>query len=174
MLEPLPTLTTFGADAAVAAVAEAFAPARPAALALWRQGATFEAAPAEGGVNFFLMLLQTLVALGLVCGLAYAVFRWVLPRLNAVRPAGGMVRVVERVGLDARKSLYVVEVTGRWLLISASEAGVHLVSELDARTAEEAAGEVERLRPSFGSDVAAVRGAFADRLARVLNKKGGE
>lgn len=135
------------------------------------QDPTFDAG--GGGLSFFTMLVQTLFALGLVCGLAYVIFRWVLPRLNAVRPSGGMIRVVERVGLDARKSLYVVEVAGRWLLVASSEAGVQVLSELEAGTAEEAAREAERLRPSFGSDAAALREAFGERLSRVINRKGG-
>ncbi|HEX5708220.1 MAG TPA: flagellar biosynthetic protein FliO [Pyrinomonadaceae bacterium] len=142
-------------------------------VAAWMQDATFDAGGGDGGLSFFMMLVQTIFALGLVCGLAYVVFRWVLPRLNAVRPSGGMIRVVERVGLDARKSLYVVEVAGRWLFVASSEAGVQVLSELDATTAEEAAREAERLRPTFGSDAAALRGAFADRLGRVINRKGG-
>lgn len=140
--------------------------------AAWLQDAGFDGAAAGGGANLFMMILQTLVALGLVCGLAYAIFRWLLPRLNAARPAGGMVRVVERVGLDARKSLFVIEVAGRWLLVASSEAGVHLISELDAKTAEEAAREASEKRPTFGADAAAVRSAFADRLSRVMNRKG--
>jgi flagellar protein FliO/FliZ len=124
-------------------------------------------------MNFFTMLLETLLALGLVCGLAYLVFRLVLPRLNTVRSANSMVRVVDRVGLDPRKSLYVVEVAGRWLLIGASEAGVHLVSELDAQSAEEAAEELERRRSAPSPSVEAARRAFSERLARLMNKKGG-
>lgn len=120
-------------------------------------------------MNFFTMLLETLLALGLVCGLAYLVFRFALPRLSAARSSNSMVRVVDRVGLDPRKSLYVIEVAGRWLLIGASEAGVHLVSELDARSAEEAAEELERRRAAPSPSVQ----AFADRLARMMNKKGG-
>jgi hypothetical protein len=58
------------------------------------------------------------------------------------------------------------------MLIAASEAGVHLVSELDAKTAEEAADEVARARPGFGATSSAVRGAFADRLSQIINKKG--
>ncbi len=135
-----------------------------AALALRQEG---------GGVNFFLMLVQTLLALGLVCGLAYVLFRWLLPRLSVVGRQGGMVRVVERAPLDARNSLYVVEVTGRWLLVASSEKGVELVSELDAGTAEEAEREALAKRPTFGGDAAAVREAFADRLARVMNRRGG-
>ena len=144
-------------------------------LAFWQQeAAPFGGAPAGGGggMNFFLMLLQTMLALGLVCGIAYAVFRWILPRLSLARSASSMVRVVDRINLDARKSLYVIEVAGRWMLIASSEAGVHLVSELDAKTAEEAAEEVARQRPGFGASTAAVRSAFADRLAQIINKKG--
>ena len=124
-------------------------------------------------MNFLLMLVETMLALGLVCGLAYLVFRFALPRLTTLRSSNSMVRVVERVGLDQRKSLYVVEVAGRWLLIGASEAGLHLVSELDAKTAEEAAEELERRRSEPSPKVEAARRAFADRLARLTNRKGG-
>jgi flagellar protein FliO/FliZ len=123
-------------------------------------------------MNFFLMLVETILALGLVCGLAYLVFHFALPRLGTIRSSNSMVRVVDRVGLDARKSLYVIEVAGRWLLIAASEAGVHLVSELDAKTAEEAAEELERLRSAPNPSLTAVRSAFAERLAQLMNKKG--
>ena len=143
-------------------------------LTFWQPDAAWGGAPAEGGVSFFLMLVQTLVALGLVCGLAYVIFRWILPRLSVARSTNSMVRVVDRVGLDARKSLYVIEVAGRWLLIAASEAGVQVISELDAKLAAEAAAELERARPSFTADAAAVRSAFADRLAQIMNRKGSE
>ena len=143
-------------------------------LAFWQpETAPFEGAPTGGGgMNFFLMLLQTLLALGLVCGIAYAIFRWILPRLTLARASNSMVRVVDRINLDARKSLYVIEVAGRWMLIASSEAGVHLVSELDAKTAEEASDEVARQRHGLGASSAAVRSAFADRLAQIINKKG--
>jgi flagellar protein FliO/FliZ len=123
-------------------------------------------------MNFVTMLVETMLALGLVCGLAYLVFHFALPRLNTARSGNSMVRVVDRVGLDPRKSLYVVEVAGRWLLIGASEAGVHLVSELDAKTAEVASDELVRRRAAPSPAVEAARRAFADRLARLMNKRG--
>jgi flagellar biogenesis protein FliO len=126
-----------------------------------------------GGASLFLMILQTVVALAFVCGLAYFIFRWLLPRLNVARAGGRMVRVVERAGLDARSHLYVIEVAGRWLLVSSSQAGVQLISELDPKAAEDAAAELEARRPTFGGDAAAVKGAFAERLARTLGRKGG-
>jgi len=139
------------------------------ATALGAQAATFGG---EGG-GFVLMLLQTLFVLGLVCGIAYLVFRWALPRLAAVRSANSMVRVVDVVGLDARKRLYVIEVAGRWMLVASSESGVQMVSELDAGAAEEAALALERARQqnwkNFG---ASARATFAGRLARLRNRKG--
>ena len=126
----------------------------------------------DGGASFFSMLAQTIVALALVCGLAYALFRWVLPRLQHVGGASGsMVRIVDRTGLDARKSLYVIEVTGRWLLIASSEAGVQLISELDATNAEEAALVIERMRPNFKQSTATAREAVAERFSRLLGKR---
>jgi flagellar biosynthetic protein FliO len=126
----------------------------------------------DGGASFFAMLAQTIVALALVCGLAYVLFRWVLPRLQQVSGASGsMVRIVDRTGLDARKSLYVIEVAGRWLLIASSEAGVQLISELDATSAEEAAQAVERLRPNFKQSTATARDAVAERFSRLLGKR---
>jgi len=126
----------------------------------------------DGGTSLFWTLVQTLLALAIVCGLAVVLFRWVLPRLQQFSaPSGSMVRVVDRVGIEARKSLLVVEVAGRWLLISTSEAGVQLISELDAAAATEAADEMERLRPSLKSVTKTARGAVSDRFARLLNRR---
>ena len=144
-----------------------------AAAVVFMQDPGFGGDAGAGGASFLLMILQTLVALALVCGLAYFIFRWLLPRLGVARTGGGMVRVVERAGLDARSSLYVIEVAGRWLLVASSEAGVQLVSELDPKAAEEAESASPEQRPTFGGDAAAVKSAFADRLARVLGRKGG-
>lgn len=146
-----------------------------APLLFWLQEPTpFDAAQyggGGGGASFFLMLVETILALGLVCGLAYAIFRWVLPRLQATHSANSMVRVVDRAGLDARKNLYVIEVAGRWLLVASSEAGVQLISELDAEAAEEAAATLERIRPTFRATTDSAREAFADRFARLMNKR---
>jgi flagellar biogenesis protein FliO len=130
----------------------------------------------ESNASFVLMLFQTLLALAFVCGLAYALFRWVLPRLQGVTGAGAgsMVRIVDRVGLDTRKSLYVIEVAGRWLLVASSESGVQLISELDATSAEEAAETIERMRPNFkgaSTNATTPREAFADRFARLMSKR---
>jgi flagellar protein FliO/FliZ len=131
----------------------------------WQEPTPFEPPPyGGGGSSVVMMLLETLLALGLVCGLAYAIFRWVLPRLRVARSANSMIRVVDRVGLDARKSLFVIEVGGRWLLVAASESGVQLISELDA--------EALRIADEAEAERAAEREKLAERFSRIFNRKG--
>ncbi len=77
-------------------------------------------------------LLQTLLALGAVCILAWVVLRWSARRgLGLGRP--GRVRVLERVPLDGRRALYLIEIGERVLLVGAGEGGAPaLIAELDA------------------------------------------
>lgn len=120
------------------------------------------------------MLFQTLLALAFVCGLAYLIFRVLLPRLTTNYGAKNMMRVVDRIGLDARKSLYIIEVTGRWFLVASSENGVQMISELDAETAAEAEKEIFENRQI--SKNALDGKSFSDKLNEVLsrNKQGGK
>lgn len=124
-----------------------------------------------GDISFFLMLLRTVVALGLVCGLAYILFRWVLPRLQFPTSTRRLVRIVDTVALDARRSLYVIEVTNRWLLIASSEAGVQLISELDAAAAKEAMAATKAPSTLQPPGDGSLRGTFADQLTRIMNKR---
>lgn len=143
-------------------------------LLLWQEPVPFSVPGSGSGASFLLMLVQTVLALGLVCGLAYALFRWVLPHLTQVSGGapGSMVRIVDRVRLDTRKSLYVIEVAGRWLLVASSESGVQLISELDGENAEAAASSIERRRPALSTlNAAAAREAVSDRFARLLGKR---
>ena len=119
------------------------------------------------------MLVQTVIALGFVCGLAYVIFRVVFPRLNAVQQGSSMMRVVDRIWLDQRKNLYVIEVAGRWFLVASSEAGVQLVSELDAESAAEAEERLRLARQPRELKISAeaVRRAFANKLSRLMKGK---
>lgn len=80
--------------------------------------------------GYGLYLLQTLLALGAVCALAYVVLRWGAKRLYGVGRPGQQMRLVERLPLDPRRSLYLVEVSGRQLLVGSSENGVTLLTEV--------------------------------------------
>jgi flagellar protein FliO/FliZ len=88
-----------------------------------------------------------ILALAAICAIAYVALRWGVRRFQdstALRAAG--MRVVDRLGLEPRRSLYVVEVGGRYFLVGSSEGGLRLISEIDADTAV----EVERRRPTGG------------------------
>lgn len=123
-------------------------------------------------LNFLSMLVQTIFALLLVCGLAYLIFRVLLPRLTIGYGANNMVRVVDRIGLEARKSLYVIEIAGRWLLVAVSESGVQLISELDAEEARAAEQEISKNRQlPQGANV--LGKSFADKFNEVINRKPG-
>jgi flagellar biosynthetic protein FliO len=122
-------------------------------------------------LTFIWMLVQTIFALVIVCGLAYLIFRVILPRLAVSYGSNNMVRVVDRIGLDARKSLYVIEVAGKWMLVAASESGVQLIAELDPSSAKIAEEEIVKQRQlpqgtAFGK-------SFADKLNEVISRKQG-
>ncbi len=123
------------------------------------------------GLEFLWMMVQTFVALAIVCGLAYLIFRVVMPRVNFNYSSNNMVRVVDRISIDARKSLCVIEVAGKWMLISVTENGVQLVSELDADEAKKAAEEIKLVREK--QTATALGSNFADKLAQLMKKKEG-
>jgi flagellar biogenesis protein FliO len=99
------------------------------------------------GASYGDLLLTSLLVLGGVCVAAFVVVR-VVGRLLATGRARGtdLMGIVARLPLEPRRSLYVVEVAGKTLLVGTSEMGLSLLSELDA-------GQVRAQvapRPSFG------------------------
>jgi len=81
-------------------------------------------ATAAGAVG--LQLLKALAVLAAILLAAWAFRRFAAPRLG-LRPAAGRMRVVERLPLEPRRSLYLVEVDGVAHLIGVSEGSVRLL-----------------------------------------------
>lgn len=81
-------------------------------------------------------LVKLLLALFLVCALAYLALWLLRRRLNAARGAGtASLRVVERLALSSRQSLFLVELAGRYLVIGVGESGApSRIAELDPDT----------------------------------------
>src|SRR5690349_6643368 len=105
------------------------------------------------------LLVTSLVVLAVVCVAAFVVVRLVGRLMATGRPRGAhLLDVVARVPLEPRRSLYVVEVAGKTLLVGTSEMGLSVLSELDGN---EVRSRVER-RPTFGE---LVRHAWQKRRA---------
>lgn len=100
--------------------------------------------PTVGWLDILWLLVQTAIALGLVCGLAVLIFRYILPRLNVVSFNKSIVNVVDGASLDARKRLIVVEVAGKYMLLALSESGVQMVAELEGDAVEKAVAEMNK------------------------------
>jgi len=83
-------------------------------------------APVDG---YGLALVQTLLALVAVCGLAWAALR-VASRGGFLRVRPRHITVLEHTSLGPRRALYLVRVGGRTLLLGASDASVSTLAEL--------------------------------------------
>jgi flagellar biogenesis protein FliO len=112
---------------------------------------------AAAGASYGDLLVTSLVVLAVVCVAAFVVVR-VFGRWLATGRARGshLLDVVARVPLEPRRSLYVVAVAGKTLLVGTSEMGLSVLSELDA-------GEVHARSTKPVTFVEMVRGAWARR-----------
>lgn len=110
-----------------------------------------------GTTGFGAQLFQSVVALVAVCMTAWLVLRWIAQRGPNANRATKNLRVIERVALDPRKSIYLVEAGTRVFLVGASDQSVNALAELSR--ADLAAP------PASGSPSPAPR--FAEVLARI-------
>lgn len=77
-------------------------------------------------------LLRALLALAAVCLLAWVALRWASQLGLGRFRRGGHIEILERVPLDARRSLFVVKLGGRVLLIGTGDGSApRLITELD-------------------------------------------
>lgn len=92
----------------------------------------------KGSVDFTWLFIKTLLAMIVVIALAVVALRFLLPRLTLNRQIKGKTpfKILDRLPLDAKKGVYVVEVEGRRLLLGASENYVGLITELEGHEGE--------------------------------------
>lgn len=86
-------------------------------------------------------LVRTMMVLGLVVALAWLTLNVGLRKLLGIKPSLGtsVVTVLERVPLDQKRSLFVVEAAGEVLLVGGGDSGLSLISKLDR-------AEIDKLR----------------------------
>lgn len=100
-------------------------------------------------------LLRLLLALGVVCLLAFVTLKLLQRRLRG-GPTPGLLRVLDRLPLGPRQQLWLVEVGGRVFLLGASDGGIARLAELEA-------GSLPETGPSSSS--------FAQTLARLTRPR---
>lgn len=86
----------------------------------------------EGSVDFTWLFIKTILAMVVVLALAVLGLRFVLPKLSLHRaPKGsGTMEVIERMPLDHKKSIMILGVEGRRLLVGVTEQELSLLAEL--------------------------------------------
>lgn len=122
---------------------------------------------APGG-GYAELALTSLVVLVLVCVVVLVVARYARRWLGGQGRGSELVRVRARVPLEARRSLCVVEVGRRTLLLGSSEGGVTLLAELEAGELPpevEAAGLGELWARALGRRPPASRTSAGEREA---------
>lgn len=113
----------------------------------------------DGDLNLGWTLVRTMVVLGMVIALVYLTLNVGLRKLLGIRPTVGtsVVTVLERVALDQRRSLFVVEAAGEVLLIGGSDNSLSLLSKLDR-------AEVDRIRAARASGQPVQLSPFLQKL----------
>lgn len=79
--------------------------------------------------------VKTVIALGLVIAIIWVVFRYGAARLlpGAIGPRSGrLVRIVERVLVDQKSSLLIVDVGSERMLLGVAEGGISVLKDLGA------------------------------------------
>ncbi|MCP3060542.1 flagellar biosynthetic protein FliO [Myxococcus sp. K38C18041901] len=108
---------------------------------VWEDPAIDAAAAAEAEPESMgWMLVRTLLVLGAVVASIYLTLNVGLRRLMGLQSASPgrqtVVSVVERLTLDPKRALFVVKAADEYLLVGGGEAGLQLLSKLDAEAVE--------------------------------------
>ena len=96
-------------------------------------------ASATGGIagqpsstlGYGLALIKMVVALAVVCALAYLFLRYGVGRLFKASTTGRAISVVDRCPLGGGKALWIVQAERRRFLLATAESGVNVVAELE-------------------------------------------
>ncbi|MFU8805783.1 MAG: FliO/MopB family protein [Bradymonadaceae bacterium] len=110
----------------------------------------------DAPMGYGLLLLRMMLMLGVVCGLAFISLRWGLKRFVDSGSNTRALHVVARLPLEPKRSLLVVRVASRHLLIGTSEAGLTNLGELSPEDAdslfpEEPRGATKASKKPFSS-----------------------
>ncbi|MEM1347704.1 MAG: flagellar biosynthetic protein FliO [Myxococcota bacterium] len=108
------------------------------------------------------MLLRMSLGVLAVCAVAFLVLKYGVQRFASPGASDKHFEVLARFPLEPRRSLLIARVASKTLLLASSEAGVHLLRELDAEDAATfGADATARTKPPFTLDAPPVLEAEA-------------
>jgi flagellar protein FliO/FliZ len=98
------------------------------------------------------LLFKTLLVLGIVVAIIYLTLNVGARRLLRLAPASdALVQVVDRVPLEAKKTLYVLQASGEYLLVGSTESGLSLISKLEPEAVRQALAQRVQARAQAGT-----------------------
>jgi flagellar biogenesis protein FliO len=90
--------------------------------------------PEGSPVDFTWLFLKVVLAMVLVCGAAFAVIKYLLPRAHYIRSAkGSNIEILERMALEPKKNLYILRVAKKMVLIGTTETSLNRIVEWDEK-----------------------------------------
>jgi flagellar biogenesis protein FliO len=100
--------------------------------------------------------LKVIAILGVVIVFAFIALRFWLPKFTGIRATtNGPIHVVWRLALEPRKTLYIVRAGSDYVLLASSDAGVQLLTPLDAAKTDAALQEAS-IRPTAAFEFASL------------------
>lgn len=90
-------------------------------------------------MDFTWLFIQMLIVLVVVCAGAVLFLRYVLPKMAWAKKwqKTGLFELVDRFGIDHKRTVYLLKVGGRYLLLGGSEQSLSLLRELEEKDVEE-------------------------------------
>ena len=99
---------------------------------------------AQSWQNYGIFILETLVALAVIALAAWGAVRIARARMGARGGEKGRLKIIERLPLEPRRAVYLIEADGRTMLIGSSEGSLRLIEDLGpAKTNDSADNEKE-------------------------------
>ena len=96
----------------------------------------------ESAVDFTWLFIKMLLILGIVCVGAVLILKYAVPHVGLVKrfQRGKYFHVLGRHMLEPKKSLYLVRIAKRYLVIGVADHGINLITEISKEEAEEDKG----------------------------------
>ena len=90
--------------------------------------------PEGSTLDFTWLFFKVVLAMVLVCGAAFAVIKYLLPRAHYIRNAkDSNIEILERMALEPKKHLYLLKVAKKTILIGTTETSLNRLVEWDEK-----------------------------------------